>query len=113
MLLKEVAVRLQKSIRQCDTVARWGGDEFIVMLENLDADPAAALSHMNEVGAKILAELNQPFQLNEHRCHNTPSIGATLFRGEGNSLDGVMKQADEAMYQAKSLGRNNMQVFGQ
>ena len=112
LLLKEVAVRLQKSVRQCDTVARWGGDEFIVMLENLDAEPAAALSHMNEVGVKILAELNQPFLLANHVCHNTPSIGATLFRGEGDSLDGIMKQADDAMYQAKSRGRNNMQVFG-
>jgi diguanylate cyclase (GGDEF)-like protein/PAS domain S-box-containing protein len=112
LLLKEVAARLQRSVRECDTVARWGGDEFIVMLENLDPVAATALAQLQEVGNKILAELNQTFYLNHHLCHNTPSVGATLFRGQGESLDGLLKQADEAMYRAKNLGRNRMVVFG-
>lgn len=112
LLLKEVAVRLQRGVRECDTVARWGGDEFIVMLENLDPVLATAQAQLQEVGNKILAELNQAFYLNNHLCHNTPSVGATLFRGQGESVDGLLKQADEAMYRAKGLGRNRMVVFG-
>lgn len=112
LLLKEVAVRLQRSVRECDTVARWGGDEFIVMLENIDPESVTALVQLQEVGNKILAELNQPYCLNNHICHNTPSVGATLFRGQGETLDGLLKQADEAMYRAKNQGRNRMVVFG-
>jgi diguanylate cyclase (GGDEF)-like protein/PAS domain S-box-containing protein len=112
-LLKEVGRRLQESVRQCDTVSRWGGDEFIVMLESLDSSEEVATGQLREVGGKILATMNQPFRIGELACPVTSSIGATLFRDPGQSLDHLLKRADDAMYRAKNEGRNRLRVYGQ
>lgn len=106
MLLRQVAQRLQGCIRACDTASRWGGDEFVVMLENLGGSRRDVLQQLEDIGNKILVELNKPFQLGADVYHNTPSIGAILFNGKEGSVDVLVKRADDAMYQAKAQGRN-------
>ena len=111
MLLKQVAHRLKSSVREGDTVSRFGGDEFVVMLEDLSVHTLEAAEQTEAVGQKILASLNQPYQLSIYKHHSTPSIGATLFSDHKNSIDELMKQADIAMYQAKKAGRNTLRFY--
>ena len=111
MLLKQVAQRLTSCIREGDTVARLGGDEFVVMLEDLSEKDIEAAAQTEAVGEKILAALNQPYQLATHVYRNSPSIGATLFNDHQQSVDELLKQADIAMYQAKKDGRNTLRFF--
>jgi predicted signal transduction protein with EAL and GGDEF domain len=96
--------------REGDTVARLGGDEFVVMLEGLSKSPLEALEQTEAVANKILATLNHSYHLATHVHHNTPSIGVTLFNGNGLSEE-LLKQADIAMYQSKKAGRNNLHFF--
>jgi diguanylate cyclase (GGDEF)-like protein/PAS domain S-box-containing protein len=111
MLLKQVALRLKSCVREGDTVARFGGDEFVVMLEDLSEQTLEAAEQTEAVGQKILATLNETYQLERAEHHSTPSIGATLFGGQKHSIDELLKQADIAMYQAKKAGRNTMCFF--
>jgi diguanylate cyclase (GGDEF)-like protein len=111
VFLKQVAVRLQGILREGDTVARLGGDEFVVMLENLSDDPAVAAMQTNAIGEAILAELNQSFQLANHQYHSTCSIGAVIFNAKHQSLEDLLKQADIAMYYAKTTGGNALRFF--
>lgn len=108
LLLQEVAHRLQQSIRAIDTAARLGGDEFVVLIHDLSTDPNDARLHAATVGHKILASLNEPYRLNDALHHITTSIGATLFSGDGQAPANLLKEADTAMYQAKSTGRNTL-----
>jgi diguanylate cyclase (GGDEF)-like protein/PAS domain S-box-containing protein len=110
-LLEHVARRLVASVRQGDTVARFGGDEFVVMLENLNPEATSATAQVQVVGEKILADLNQPFQLFGKGHFSTPSIGIALFSGHQQSTDELLKRADLAMYQAKAAGRNTLRFF--
>jgi diguanylate cyclase (GGDEF)-like protein/PAS domain S-box-containing protein len=110
-LLEKVANRLALCVRQGDTVARFGGDEFVVMLMDLSADVGAAVDQVKTVGEKILETLNLPFELRGHVHFSTPSIGMTLFSGQHQSVDDLLKRADLAMYQAKEAGRNTMRFF--
>ena len=111
LLLEQVAQRLLRCVREEDTVARFGGDEFMVMLDDLSDNPAESASHTRMVGEKILASLDQPYLLDGHKYHSTCSIGVTLFCGQKESSDDLLKQADLAMYQAKEAGRNTMRFF--
>lgn len=111
LLLKNVAERLTSCVREGDTVARLGGDEFVIMLEGLSDSVLEAAAQTEAVGEKILTTLNQPYQLAAHEYHNTPSIGATLFSGHELEVDELLKQADIAMYQAKTAGRNALTFF--
>lgn len=111
LLLKEVAVRLTAILREGDTVARLGGDEFVVLLEELDENEAEAVVKAERAVLKILAALSAPYQLGEYRHHLTPSIGVTLFRDSGESVETLMKKADLAMYQAKAAGRGTFRFF--
>ncbi len=119
LLLVAVAARLQSCIRQVDTVARMGGDEFVVILEDLDHAGLAAMQ-AESVARKILIKLSEPFRLevvlngvkphqHSHQC--TSSIGITLFRDHSISVDELLKRADTAMYQAKAAGRNTLRFF--
>jgi len=110
-LLLQVAQRLQSCVREGDTVARLGGDEFVVMLEDLSEHSFEAAEQTEAVGEKILASLNQQYILADHKYHNTPSIGVTLFNNHQQSIDELLKQADIAMYQAKKSGRNALRFF--
>jgi len=118
-LLVEVAVRLQDCVRQGDTAARMGGDEFVVILEDLDGNGMAA-SQAEAVAEKIQGQLRQPFLLDlggstqglpprEYLC--TSSIGIALFNDKSQSAEELLKRADTAMYQAKAAGRNTVRFF--
>ena len=110
-LLKHVALRLQDCLRDCDTVARFGGDEFVVMLESLDTASFEAKNQVEIVGAKIIHALNQPYEIVPQGYYSTPSLGATIFIGKNDTVDEALKRADIAMYQAKSAGRNCLRFF--
>ena len=105
-LLQEVAARLAAIVRSEDTVARQGGDEFIVLLPNL----ASALV-VEAVAQKILGALIQPYQIHEKELHIGGSIGIALFPSDGEDVDTLLKNSDIAMYHAKENGRNNYQFF--
>ena len=110
-LLAQVAARLVGSVREADTVARFGGDEFVVMLEALAPDLQNAATQAETVAEKLLASLNQPFNLDGAQHYSTPSIGITLFGDERLTVDELLKRADLAMYQAKAAGRNTQRFF--
>lgn len=110
LLLQQVAGRLNACVRENDTVARLGGDEFVVMLEGLSEQSVTAVKQAEAIGTKILAAINQPFQLGTHEYISTPSIGVTLFEGHDHT-DELLKRADIAMYQAKTSGRNALCFF--
>jgi diguanylate cyclase (GGDEF)-like protein/PAS domain S-box-containing protein len=112
-LLVQVAQRLAGCVRASDTVARLGGDEFIAVLQGLPADAEQAVAMAESVAQKILAALNQPYDVRGRAMHSTPSIGITLFRGAGMSVAELLQSADLAMYQAKSRGRNTLCFFDQ
>ncbi|CAN7524864.1 EAL domain-containing protein [Acidovorax sp. LjRoot129] len=111
MLLRQVAERLKTCVRREDTVARLGGDEFVVMLHELSLHSEEAAAHARRVGEKILRTLNAPYSLGGHTHHSTPSIGATLMGGALQPSVDLLKQADIAMYQVKSQGRNALCFF--
>ncbi len=113
LLLQQVAQRLLACVREGDTVARVGGDEFVIILENLNAKPEDAATQSEIIGEKILGNLTIPYQLNHHEYIGTPSIGFALFKGHSISIDALLKQADIAMYQAKAAGRNTLRFFDQ
>ncbi|MDD2927065.1 diguanylate cyclase, partial [Rhodoferax sp.] len=111
MLLKQVAQRLQASVREVDTVARLGGDEFVVMLEELGSDPVQVTALVEKIGRKVLASLNQVYELGTLEHHSTPSMGVALLSRQVRSVDELLKQADLAMYESKAAGRNTMRFF--
>ncbi|RYF57371.1 MAG: EAL domain-containing protein [Comamonadaceae bacterium] len=110
-LLQQVAQRLNGCVRESDTVARLGGDEFLVLLEDLDALATDAAEQTQYVSEKILATLNQPYQLELHNVHSTTSVGAVLFAGQSQTVEEIVKHADLAMYAAKNSGRNAIRFF--
>ena len=105
-LLREVASRLAATVRDTDMVARIGGDEFVILLPDISSVTDAAV-----VAGKIIAALSVPIQLDQHELHTTPSIGISIFPTDGPDGDTVVKNADTAMYHAKSAGRNNYQFY--
>jgi len=118
--LIEVANRLRASVRETDTVARFGGDEFVVMLGDLSASHAESVTQAQTVAEKIRLILSTSYRLPiaqpgkadtfvEHYC--TVSIGVTLFINNNTSGDDIIKGADTAMYQAKESGRNAVRFF--
>ena len=111
VLLQQVAERLIACVREGDSVARIGGDEFVVMLEDLSEADIEAATQTEAVGGKILACLSQTYPLPTLDYHGSCSLGATLFRGHEQGIEDLLKQADIAMYQAKKAGRNTMRFF--
>ena len=111
LLLKQVADRLKQCVRGEDTVARQGGDEFVVLLSDLGTGEPEAASTAESIAEKILEQLNLPYQIGHFSHHSTASIGVTLFSGNQSSVDDLMKQADLAMYRAKGAGRNIVRFF--
>ena len=110
-LLQQVAQRLSTCIREGDTVARLGGDEFVVMLDDLSEDRLEATTQADAVAKKILAALDQSYELGDHAHRNTASIGVTLFGEQPETIDEPLKRADLAMYQSKNAGRNAVHFF--
>ncbi|WP_164557990.1 EAL domain-containing protein [Massilia atriviolacea] len=105
-LLREVASRLSSCIRQADTVARLGGDEFTVILGELDD-----LDSVERVAHAMLAALAKPFVIGAETLYVSGSIGITLFPHDATNVDALLKNADQAMYAAKSRGRNQFGYF--
>lgn len=106
LLLQEVAARLNATIRTEDTVARHGGDEFIILLQNIAGSQEAKV-----VAQKILNELIRPFHIHGKELHIGGSIGIALFPSDGNDVEVLLRSSDIAMYHAKRNGRNNYQFF--
>ncbi|TXT39828.1 MAG: diguanylate cyclase/phosphodiesterase with PAS/PAC and GAF sensor(s) [Comamonadaceae bacterium] len=121
LLLVEVARRLKSCVREVDTVARFGGDEFVVMLVNLDTDRAKSQEQALSVAEKIRISLAEPYEIQAKTAgdatrlvthHCTASMGVTLFiHGEGEQA-AILQRADAAMYQAKDAGRNTIWFDG-
>jgi len=111
LLLIEVAKRLIATVREVDLVSRQGGDEFVVVLQDLSKNATEAARQAEYVAEKIRNTLSEKYILEGHETRSTPSIGITLFQGKKQSVDVLLKHADTAMYQAKKAGRNTIQFF--
>ncbi|MBR0566972.1 diguanylate cyclase [Azoarcus sp. L1K30] len=120
LLLIEAADRLRHCVREMDTVARFGGDEFVVMICELDTDGRASMSRAEAIARKICEVLSRPYRIVvgqgeagetsvEHHC--TVSIGVTPFVGNDSTLDELLKRADRAMYRAKMDGKNMIRFY--
>lgn len=110
-LLIEVANRIQRSIRAGDTVARLSGDEFIIVIEDLDADENIAYRQTKEVAQKILVVLNEPCQFEMFEFNTSASLGIALFNDEEFGFEDHLRHADTAMYQSKAAGRNTYRFY--
>jgi diguanylate cyclase (GGDEF)-like protein len=108
VLLKEAATRIQNCVRDSDTVARLGGDEFTVLIPQL-----ANTCHVDDIAQKINTSLAEPFYLRNEVIQISASLGITLYPGDANNIDDLMKHADQAMYVAKKDGRNRYSHFTQ
>jgi len=108
LLLRETAKRLLHCVRAVDTVSRTGGDEFTILLSNVESPRA-----VEEVARRILETLRAPVRIAGHDLVITTSIGMTLIPNDGHELNHLLKNADLAMYRAKEQGRNNYQFFSE
>jgi diguanylate cyclase (GGDEF)-like protein/PAS domain S-box-containing protein len=111
LLLQEVARRVTACVRGADTVARCGGDDFAVILDDLGEIPEPAASQAKIVAEKIRAVLGQTYMLDGHECHCSCSIGITIFGDEPVTAHQVFQQAEFAMHRAKAAGRNTTHFF--
>jgi diguanylate cyclase (GGDEF)-like protein/PAS domain S-box-containing protein len=105
-LLQELAERLSECVRESDVVARFGGDEFAVMIDELHSSEDAA-----KVAAKILEVLAQPLQIGTHQVGCSGSVGIACYPNDGSDVEALLKNADTAMYRAKAEGRNTYRFF--
>ncbi len=105
-LLQQVSERLKEAVRESDTVARIGGDEFTIVLEG-----SQRVEDAGHVATKILRALEVPYEIAGRTLHITASIGIALYPIDGEDADGLLRDADIAMYSAKSAGRNTYQYF--
>jgi diguanylate cyclase (GGDEF)-like protein/PAS domain S-box-containing protein len=111
LLLIEVAVRIKHCVREVDTVARLGGDEFVILIEDLGKDAAESSQRVALIAEKIRVALTEPYRLRDSVHRSSPSIGVSLYRGNAEPVEVLLKQADMAMYQAKEAGRNAVRFF--
>ncbi|TGE31117.1 sensor domain-containing diguanylate cyclase [Desulfosporosinus sp. Sb-LF] len=105
-VLIEAAIRLTGFLRKIDTVARFGGDEFVLLLWDLDHKDDAI-----KVTQKILNGFQQPFKIGEHKLNLTASIGIAMYPEDGKDIDDLIKKSDESLYYVKNNGRDNYQFY--
>ena len=105
-VLKVVAQRLKATLRKSDFISRWGGDEFVVILEDLES-----LSNATTAAEKIIKSLQKPFHVKQHTLMTSASIGIALYPDNGEDSQTLIKHADSAMYLAKESGKNNFQYY--
>jgi diguanylate cyclase (GGDEF)-like protein/PAS domain S-box-containing protein len=105
-LLKEVAKRLRATVREVDMVARWGGDEFVVLLDRMPSRELVA-----ELAGKMLAAVAQPYPYQQQTLAVTPNIGISLFPDDGQMVPQLLNKADSAMYRVKGSGRNDFRFY--
>lgn len=110
-LLKQVANRIKDQIRLEDTVSRFGGDEFVVLLKELSNSPEVAANQSQLVAEKIRTAFDHSFNIAQHKISVTLSIGISLFSAENNTAADLLKQADTAMYLAKETDSNSIRFF--
>ncbi|MFI5197573.1 MAG: EAL domain-containing protein [Thermoanaerobaculia bacterium] len=103
-VLRQIAGRLRGCVRAGDTVARVGGDEFVLLLANLEKE------HLAPLARKILDEVSVPLVVGAHRLSMTTSVGISLYPDDGSDADALLRNADIALYRAKERGRNNFQL---
>lgn len=111
VFLQNVAQRLTNCMRAGDTIARLGGDEYVVLLEGLGSEALNAASEVEACALKVLHTLSQVYHLGDYQYHSSVSIGAVLFDKNNISIEELLKQADIAMYEAKNSGRNTLRFF--
>ncbi|MDO9012051.1 MAG: EAL domain-containing protein [Gallionella sp.] len=111
LLLIEVASRLLHCVRESDTVARIGGDEFVLLLTNLGQETNDAITQIEKIAEKILATLRQPYLLIDYEYYCSASMGVSLFKDHQTSVDELFRRADTAMYRAKASGKNTWYFF--
>jgi len=110
-LLQIVAQRLGAVLRETDTISRPGGDEFIVILEEIGMDRDQAAAHTKVTSDRILQSLSKTYFINDREYNGTASIGVVLFHGQEDKSDELLKRSDMAMYQAKKAGRGTVRFF--
>lgn len=110
-LLIQTTQRLSKAVRQVDTVGRFGGDEFAIIVEGISSSLDCAMENAGNVCQSILKALAKPYHLNNQQLEVTPSIGVVLFNSDKDEPDELIKQADIALYKAKASGRNQVCFF--
>ncbi|WP_446812208.1 putative bifunctional diguanylate cyclase/phosphodiesterase (plasmid) [Methylomonas sp. 2BW1-5-20] len=110
-VLIETAARIKASLRQGDIVGRLGGDEFIILLQNLGDEENQASANAEEVGQKILQAITPPISIDDQDRYCSISIGVSLFHENSNSVDEILKCADAALYQAKDAGRTTLRFY--
>ncbi|WP_343736557.1 EAL domain-containing protein [Acidovorax sp.] len=110
-LLLQVAHRLRSCVHEDDTVARQGGDEFVVVLEDLGDSPEEAAARAEDVGQRILGVLREPYQIDGDAHHSSLSMGVTIYSGTRETVDELLKRADLALYQAKNAGRDTLRFY--
>ncbi len=111
MMLREAAHRLSTTVRRNDIVARLGGDEFVVVLKGQRDTAETFRRHAEVVGEKILAVMDQPYQLRGVEHHSSASLGIYVFDTGTDTVTEMLQRADLAMYQAKASGRNAIRLF--
>lgn len=109
-LLKEVANRLNAIVRESDTVARFGGDEFVILF-NGPSQPVEGSCWLTTIANKIIEEIGKPYDISGFTHHCSASLGAVIFENQQCSASDLLKQADYAMYQAKQSGKNRMCLY--
>ncbi len=110
-LLQEIARRLRELLRDCDEIARMGGDEFIIVLNDLKRDQEQAKEDVRRIAKDIGKKLDRPFSIAGHELSCSFSIGIALYPHDGDSSEVLTRNADTAMYQAKSKGRNTYSFY--
>ncbi|MFA6972257.1 MAG: EAL domain-containing protein [Gallionella sp.] len=111
LMLIEVGLRIKSCVREMDTVARYGGDEFVVLIDALGHDRDDVTHRVAQIAEKIREALVLPYKLKGHEHHSSPSIGISLYHGNEESLEMLIEHADMAMYQVKKTGRNAVRFF--
>ncbi len=107
-LLKQVAKRLRESLREGDTAARMGGDEFTILLQQIESEAAATA-----IAKRMIELISEPFDIAGEALNITASIGISLYPCDGLDEDTLLHQADAAMYRVKSVGRNRYQIYSE
>jgi diguanylate cyclase (GGDEF)-like protein len=107
LLLKSVSERLLQLLRMNDTVARIGGDEFMIVLPEISSSQDAGI-----IAQKMIHSFETPFMFDDHELRITTSIGIALYPADGKDVETLIKHADMAMYSAKAMGRNAYRYYG-
>ena len=111
LLLRRLASRLTGSVRKGDTVARLTGDEFVVMLQGLDRDPATAADEATAIAAAVREASLEPFHVGDYEYNGSVSVGITLFNGREDPAGELLKRGELALFRAKATGRNALCFF--